>query len=146
MGLDMYLMARRDFYDWMTSPERQPPNLDIIPQGRAIRTIFCEAAYWRKANHIHQWFVETCQEGNDDCGTYYVDREVLQKLRALCEEVIADPASADRKLPRQTGFFFGSYDYDEFYFSDCRDTIRQIDKALTDFPDDYWSFEYHSSW
>ncbi len=44
--------------------------------------------YWRKANHIHKWFVDNVQEGNDDCGTYDVSIEQLTELRDLCKKVL----------------------------------------------------------
>lgn len=47
-----------------------------------------EVMYWRKANHIHSWFVENVQDGDDDCGTYYISTEALKKLLSVCEDVI----------------------------------------------------------
>lgn len=31
------------------------------------RSIWKEIGYWRKANHIHKWFVDCVQDGEDDC-------------------------------------------------------------------------------
>ena len=52
------------------------------------KTIFETVADWRKANHIHNWFVENVQDGNDDCGTYEVTREQLEDLLDVCKRVI----------------------------------------------------------
>jgi len=50
-------------------------------------------------------------------------------------------------LPTERGFFFGSTDYDEWYFRDLEYTIEQIDRVLTNVPDGWgWSLYYHSSW
>ncbi len=69
MGLDMYLIKRkRDTYTDDDS--------------------FDEVAYWRKANQIHNWFVENIQDGNDDCGYYEVSRQKLQELLADCCDVL----------------------------------------------------------
>ena len=44
--------------------------------------------YWRKANHIHNWFVENIQGGNDDCGKYEVTKEQLEELLKVCKTVL----------------------------------------------------------
>ena len=50
-------------------------------------TIFTEIAYWRKANEIHNYFVEYVQHGVDDCGTYDVSKKQLEDLLYKCKEV-----------------------------------------------------------
>lgn len=53
----------------------------------AYDTIFTEIAYWRKANEIHNYFVEYAQNGVDDCGTYEVSKKQLEDLLYKCKEV-----------------------------------------------------------
>lgn len=53
----------------------------------AYDTIFTEIAYWRKANEIHNYFVEYVQHGVDDCGTYDVSKKQLEDLLYKCKEV-----------------------------------------------------------
>jgi hypothetical protein len=48
-------------------------------------------------------------------------------------------------LPSESGFFFGSTDYDEWYIKDVTDTIAICDKALAADADG-WSISYRSSW
>ena len=43
--------------------------------------------YWRKANQIHKWFVDHCQDGIDDCREAYVSDEQLEELLNLCKKV-----------------------------------------------------------
>ena len=80
-------------------------------------TIVEEVAYWRKANAIHKWFVDNVQSGKDDCDSYEVSREQLVKLLGDCEQVKAHNELAEELLPTQSGFFFGSIEYDKWYFS-----------------------------
>lgn len=47
-----------------------------------------EVCYWRKANHIHSWFVKNVQNDEDDCREYFVSRAKLQELRDLCQRVV----------------------------------------------------------
>jgi hypothetical protein len=109
-------------------------------------------AYWRKANHIHQWFVENCQGGVDECQESYLKLEKLEELLEVCKKVEKTPNLAPDLLPTQSGFFFGSTDYDEGYFEDIRYTIVTIEGLISEFkamdPDIQCdiSFCYQSSW
>ena len=100
-----------------------------------------EVAYWRKANQIHNWFVENVQNGNDDGGTYEVSGKKLKKLVDLCKEVLQSPEKAEELLPTREGFFFGSTDYDKYYFEDLRDTIEKL-KSISDEE----AYEYYAWW
>jgi hypothetical protein len=47
-----------------------------------------QVGYWRKANHIHNWFVENVQDGIDDCNYHReVTEEYLEKLLDACTKV-----------------------------------------------------------
>lgn len=49
-----------------------------------------EVGYWRKANQIHNWFVENVQDGEDDCDYHNeVTKEDLEALLAICETIKA---------------------------------------------------------
>lgn len=52
------------------------------------KTIFQIVADWRKANHIHKWFVDNVQDGVDDCGMYEATKEQLEELLDICNKVI----------------------------------------------------------
>lgn len=54
--------------------------------------------YWRKANQIHNWFVENVQDGIDDCGTYEVTEKQLVNLLNTCKEVKANSKLIDGKV------------------------------------------------
>lgn len=149
MGLDMYLRTKRFLSEYRELDKEIVEHLKkipgLVPEGAAPKELQCEAMYWRKANHIHKWFVDNVQGGADDCGNYYVGRDQLQELVDLCKEVIADNSKAATLLPTQAGFFFGGTLYDEWYFGDLQSTVDGLEKALSLF-DEEWDFEYHSSW
>lgn len=165
MGLDMYLYANRWFSRYgHASPEDAEVNpvMDAILAAAKLEKIVIpldenyqsvevkvQAAYWRKANQIHKWFVDHVQDGKDDCGTYDVDEEKLRELRATCQHAI-DTGDASL-LPPQSGFFFGNTDIDDYYWDDLRNTIRQIDRIILADPPkgkglDSVTFQYRSSW
>lgn len=105
-----------------------------------------EVAYWRKANHIHNWFVENVQDGEDDCGIYEVSKEQLEDLLNVCKLVKVNPAVAPEYLPTTSGFFFGSTDYDEYYMQDIEYTIEVLDKVLKETDFEKQMIAYGSSW
>lgn len=157
MGLDMYLRAseyvsRWDF-DGNNDNDNNPLFNQLVEQfgvADAIGdtefggiSIDFPMGYWRKVNSVHNWFVEICGGGIDECQKMYVNRQHLEELRDLCKQVLADHSLADELLPTSAGFFFGSTDYDEWYFSDLKRTVEIIDRCLAS-KFDY--FEYQASW
>jgi hypothetical protein len=105
------------------------------------KAIIDNVGYWRKANQIHNWFVKNVQKGVDDCGTYYVSTEKLQKLVETCKEVLDNHELAEELLPTCSGFFFGDTKYDEYYFADLQDTINMLSDI-----DEECEYIYHASW
>ena len=122
MGLDMYLKAQWYLSQFDETEKKiaesvnEIVGLEKMPGRKNV--IESEAIYWRKANAIHKWFVDNVQDGNDDCGTHFVSRDALVKLYRICREVILKPSDAEKLLPTEDGFFFGSTDYDDYYMSD----------------------------
>lgn len=151
MGLDQYLNAKRYVSQYSDKELSESVNTIARPKtgGMPVKGITCEAMYWRKANAIHDWFVQNVQNGNDDCGEYPVSREQLEDLVEDCKKVLADHSLAAELLPPCAGFFFGSTQLDEWYFANLQDTIDSITKVLEDTSGDdlgFWDFTYYSSW
>lgn len=127
MGLDMYLTAKAEVAGDSTLPANGQER---------------EVAYWRKANQIHGWFVDNIQGGVDECEQFPVSRPQLETLRQICMEAL-DTKNPKLIAPKE-GFFFGGTEVDEWYWSNLRDTVDQLDKVL-DMPSVY-NFYYQSSW
>jgi len=145
MGLDMYLYARQFTAKAYAKPELYNKLVQEAPFALDFATLEVQVAYWRKANQIHAWFVKHVQNGKDDCQEYRVTRDQLQLLVDNCKLVLMNKEEAANLLPVQEGFFFGSYEYNEYYFGDLQDTIDQLEKILNEYPED-WDFKYQSSW
>ena len=137
MGLDMFL----DGIHYHSA--EYDDDYNVVKKRQIIKTL---EVYWRKSNQIHNWFVENVQWGEDDCGYYDVSKEQLIELRDVCQKVIDNPKLAQKLLPTQDGFFFGSTDYDEWYFEDLKFTINELTKLINDEENGYDWYEYHSSW
>lgn len=146
MGLDMYLFLRKSEYhsggSWRLEEEQKkakyPNDLKDFEEeikernypSVAIDTDY-QIGYWRKANAIHNWFVENCADGVDNCQDVYVSKDKAQSLLDLCNKVLADHSLAESELPTQAGFFFGDLNYDEWYFEDLRYTKSLLEKVLS---------------
>ena len=172
MGLDQYLYAEiqlpvyaslREKYQTKEAQVRDKLRTKIIkdlaldkmlPATSAVFGIFecpptvtvkLECAYWRKCNQVHAFFTRDIKEpdnfnGQDIC----VSREDLEELRDLIFQVQVDPKKAEELLPTQGGFFFGSTDYDEYYFKDLENTLEILNRILADKRD--CTFYYNANW
>lgn len=147
MGLDMYLYAERYISAVFNSDTELADRVNDLPVPKhlkgKIRIIKAEAAYWRKANAIHRWFNEHCSATGDSVVS--IEREELRELIRTCIQVIGSPERAEELLPVQEGFFFGSQNYDEWYFNQLHSTVTQLEPLLTD-EFKHWDFNYTASW
>jgi hypothetical protein len=158
MGLDSYLYATEEFTlaSWTNEENcnkvKEVANLmkgnDFLvdpEEGMQSAEVKIEIAYWRKANQIHKFFVDKCAGGKDNCEEVYVEREVLQDLLNRCETILKDKSQARELLPTQSGFFYGSTEYDEYYYYDLERTIPILKKILKNAPES-WALYYQASW
>lgn len=111
----MYLHKKHYVKNWEHNKEkytflikRGGKEVDYINHER-IDEISEEVMYWRKANAIHNWFVENVQGGEDDCKEYYVSRGDLIKLLDTCEKVIAGSELVDGKVKNGETFINGEW-------------------------------------
>jgi hypothetical protein len=121
-------------------------------------SIFEEVGYWRKANAIHNFFVQECQKGIDECQLSIVKKSHLQDLLKRCERamslkdiylndgVIENGEGLETFLPTRSGFFFGGTEFDEWYFNDIEQTIELITKVLEETDFERQVIFYRSSW
>ena len=152
MGLDMWLYAKQ--FQWSSNKEEDKTKtkkvnklLGIKSELGKLNEITWEAIYWRKSNQIHQWFVDNCQKGIDECQKSDVSIKQLEELRDICKKVMDNHDLAKELLPVQSGFFFGSDEYGKWYFQDVEFTFNEITKLLNNLnKDDKIDFYYQSSW
>ena len=162
MGLDQYLTAKKYVSKWdysggfdnrVITQEFQDllpmdtPDITRYGQYAGI-TVEYPVGYWRKANAIHNYFVQTLGEGVDECQEMYVPRETLSDLRERCQDVIAssdmEQMAQEVGLETVSGFFFGDTEYGEWYREDLKLTVEICDHVLK-LPEEY-SLHYQASW
>lgn len=117
-----------------------------------INVLFTESTefkYWRKANAIHSYIVEHLQDNVDDCDIYIITEEFLTQFKEDLETVLSDNSKSEELIPTQSGFFFGSVDYDEYYYEEIQSTLDCVNDILNNFDDkikDGYVYTYQSSW
>lgn len=179
----MYLTKRTYVKNWEHMKKDQLHEIIIKKGGKLVKNINLkkishiieDIGYWRKANAIHNWFVKNIQDGNDNCGEYYVGEEYLKRLLTICEkvkkslvgtpkkkvkvksgwaggkdtfidvEVFKNTELAEELLPATSGFFFGDTEYGDYYLEDLDNTIEIITDALKEM-ENGGEIYYSSSW
>lgn len=139
MGLDMYLSVRKyvNRIDWDTRDKTENPRFANIartlgiqeilePEGSTGMHVEIPVMYWRKSNAIHNWFVRELADGVDDCRPLELSTDKLRELVVLCDQVLADHSKAGELLPTGSGFFFGTTEYDEYYYGDLMHTADRL--------------------
>ena len=170
MGLDQYLEIRREEYvsrytksktlkrQYSKVMNEHGPNLPEV--DLVSRKTFYEVGYWRKANSIHNWFLEHCgprdHDGEiiDDCRSIEVSVDKLEQLLEECKMVLADHSLAPVYLPTKSGFLFGPTSYDEYYFKDLKATIKILEPVIEFMhnikdkrkSNDWYDVVYSASW
>lgn len=139
MGLDMYLKANlfcAGGYDHSRDEEKQMFHdllrvVGIEPE-KAEKSIEVSVTigYWRKANAIHEWFVEHCQDGEDDCRDAYVSREKLEELKATCQRVLSEAKLKKGKILVATGWSAERGEYKDYRDGDVIKNTATIEGIL----------------
>ena len=81
-------------------------------------------AYFRKVNFLFKYYEDRGKMHDQ----YYAftDKEDIDDIIDKCERVLRNHGLAHQLLPTQEGFFFGSTDYDEWYFRDVKNCLKQM--------------------
>lgn len=83
-----------------------------------------ECHYWRKANAIHNFFVNEVQDGNDDCADYDVPKSVIEDLAERCDLVLQ---LLDRSPKKDVEHFAGYQRNENGEIVEMFDTITVYD-------------------
>ena len=180
MGLDHWLTREIDIGGQYIHNSVNVEELKFVKKDKEyllptknIDSIKYEIISWRKSNHIHNWFVDNVQGGNDNCEEHFVSFEkllefidVLKKVNEIKNQIELDNTSEpedkvynnikvglkeelEKLLPTQTGFFFGNGEYQNWYFSDVEEALELLEEELR-FKEKnkelYISYRYGSSW
>ena len=150
----MYLTKKTHVKNWNFTKDEEKHEVTVKKGGEnhpkinpeRVCDVTEEVIYWRKANAVHGWFVENCQDGVDECQKTEIDRDKLVQLRDLCKEVITNKST--ELLKPKSGFFFGSTEIDEYYYDQITRTFNALEEELSinDSDDLAVTYFYRASW
>jgi|688.fasta_scaffold856497_2 hypothetical protein len=76
MRLDMFLEKETSFFQ--NKIELKIDGEEI--ESSRITKITESVGYWRQFYDMHKWIVKNVQNGEDDCGRYWIDEETMLEL------------------------------------------------------------------
>jgi len=134
MGLDINVtkvaktMVKTNTDSWKDY-EKLIDELDTISSEN-----FEQLAYFRKVNFLFEFFSGSL---NEEENTAVITKNDIETLIDNCEYVLNNRDKADDILPTCDGFFFGSLDYDDYYFESVENVLQSFKKILEGYSDDY---------
>jgi len=167
MGLDQYLYEKTYVGEEFNHIEadltiKLTHNGKDVYIPRPVSYIISQMHYWRKANQIQDWvndkaleYGEGVQNGVDvnlserdlieleDICVKVLEREVIRNENDI--EVSKAKNNAEDLLPTSHGFFFGSDEYDEYYYTVVGATLEML-QGLKLKADGTRSFIYNADW
>jgi len=87
--------------------------------------------YFRNVNFVYNFFADKLE---DEC--CFADKSDIEELISRCKKVLVKNSLAPELLPTRSGCFFGSTDYDEWYFKNVLDCQEQMEKLLSNYNED----------
>lgn len=120
----------RNGYDWLLHPYTERvldlPELEAVIKESVNGYYEPYDAYFRKVNFLFAYYQNTGKMMSESYA--FTDANDIDDIIDRCERVLRNHGLASQLLPTQEGFFFGGTDYDDYYFSDVKDCLKQMRK------------------
>lgn len=122
---------------------KTPDVVETVFKAHSTDIYDIHDAYFRKVNFIYAFFREDMVD--ESC---VADKYRIGQLIDVCENVLehrGNEAYAKKHLPTTEGFFFGSTEYDQWYWNDVKNCIKQMRKLYKAMSDDdfvIWEFSW----
>lgn len=97
--------------------------------------------YFRKVNCVYRYFEDKLTDE-----TAWVTKDECEDIVKRCSAVLENPDLASELMPTRSGFFFGSTEYDKYYFSDLKNVRKQFKSFIKYFKTDDDLMLIHMSW
>ena len=118
-------------YDWKIYPYTNAildlPELEELVKKDIELAYDKYDAYFFKVNFIFYYFESTLGTMHDQWFAF-VRPEDVDDLIDRCERVLRNHGLANQLLPTQSGFFFGDTDFNDVYFENVKDCLKQMRK------------------
>jgi hypothetical protein len=130
MGLDQYLYIEKDVSDIQNKDELAKLLFSMYGISGDISSIKTEVGYFRKFNALHELVIKQCGYDVTDDSNIRLDKEACEKILNALEEVEKDHNKAEELVPTTDCFFFGSLDYDEYYYECVENAVKLFKKII----------------
>lgn len=100
-----------------------------------------EIGYFRKVNFLVKYFEDLGFDVEHQT-PLQVDKEMIEELYSRCCKVLNNHEDAEELLPTTEGFFFGSIEYDYYYFDNVKNVKEYIEEILLPIFDNLEQDEY----
>lgn len=135
MGLSMYLYKEIYISEFQGKTSLIEPIKDLVgakdESGNFEHVIvYVPAIYWRGIDSIHKWFVDTVQEGCDNCATYHVETDQLKELLEIVREKLK--GKPDKMSDAQMG--------------EMERTRKELEREIKFAEEEKCTFAYRASW
>lgn len=88
-----------------------------------------EIGYFRKVNFLVAYFKSKGLDV-DKQTPLVISRDMITELINKCNKVLSDHTVAKEELPTMEGFFFGSTDYDKYYYNNVESVRNYLQNEL----------------
>lgn len=132
-----------DYYSNVLKTIKTPDEVKEVFEKDAKNCYAIENAYFRKVNFIYEFFRNEMKD--ESC---VVSKSRIKVLIDTCKNVLnnnGDEDYAKEALPTTDGFFFGSTEYDEWYWKDVKNCLQQMTKLYKSMGDEdfvFWVFSW----
>ena len=132
-----------DYREKTITSVKEPKEVEQIITEEEKHIYAITDAYFRKVNFIYQYFRGKLED--EEC---IVSKFELNEFIQVCKDVYkhkGDEDYATENLPTTSGFFFGSTAYDDWYWNDVKDCIKQMEKLYKKLDDEdsvLWCFSW----
>lgn len=138
-------MADFTQYSFKYEKMQEEPNDILIVKGffeNFEKTHYAESdVYFRKVNFVYRFFSDKLV---DEC--CFADKSDIEELISRCDKVLADHSLASKLLPTTSGCFFGSIEYDDWYFKGVENCKRQMENLLSKYDEETDVVFFIMSW
>ena len=133
-----------EYYTSKLNEIKTPDEVEVVFNTDKERIYSLYNAYFRKVNFLYEYFRSDLVD--ESC---IVTKQRILDLINTCKDVLehkGDEDYAKEHLPTTSGFFFGSTEYNEGYWYDVKDCLKQMNKLYKSMKDDedlaLWDFSW----
>ncbi|MDO4432006.1 MAG: hypothetical protein Q4B80_01690 [Aerococcaceae bacterium] len=120
MGLDQYIFTRNNKED--------DPTV-----WQSFRKVNCLQGYFENNFNI------------ENCVPFSIEKHMVEEVIDLTNQVLENPTLGKDLFPIQLGFFYGNYEYNDWYLEDVTKTNTAFKRLLEVF-DTFATVEYYCWW